>query len=308
MGRRDPVEKLPLAARKNLRDSWEAKKEEIANKTSEILGQTWTVDADEKQIYAYAEEGYAKESPGSMIAQYFEAANDRLKSFVERNGEGSKKEINDVCTAHKLILDVNIGRELSYNGVAVLEDGSLAILFNEDRLAVNIDDALAEDKLQKALNEAPTTAATMSFVARSGIEKDWEPEYAAIQDKIRKTLQDEEITLDPRFQETHDALKSAGGQDADRWEQNLGNFTKMYFEAAAGALESQQFGSDEMLREAILEEMGKKTVAFRVVEKGKMKKSYNESVLEDGVLYLQTAAEYFGTNIDNIANDLVDLM
>lgn len=37
---------------------------------SEVLGTEWTLDADLKQIYAYAQDGYAKESLGSCVAKY----------------------------------------------------------------------------------------------------------------------------------------------------------------------------------------------------------------------------------------------
>jgi hypothetical protein len=51
-----------------VRDSWEAKKEGLAKKISEHLGVEWTIDINPNQIYAYAKDGYAKESPGAMIA------------------------------------------------------------------------------------------------------------------------------------------------------------------------------------------------------------------------------------------------
>ena len=72
MSRLPPVEKLPLAVRKDLRDNWDAKKPELEKELSDILGEPWTIEVDPLQIYAYATEGYAKESTGSMLKEYAE--------------------------------------------------------------------------------------------------------------------------------------------------------------------------------------------------------------------------------------------
>lgn len=168
-------------------------------------------------------------------------------------------------------------------------DGKLAILFNADRLAVNIDDCLEESKLTKALNEAPNAAASgMSFVARTSIDTEWEREAERTKKTFSEILQTD-VTLDPNFQQTYDALKAAKDASDDHWETNIGNFTRFYFEALASSLKSQNFDSDEMMREALVEALEKGTIAFRVVEQGKMKALYNECAFEDGVLYMQVS-------------------
>lgn len=224
------------------------------------------------------------------LARYVRAANDRLKSYVDKHGDGGKNEINTACTAHALTIDVNLEHDFIYNGCAVTSDGKLAILFNADRLAVNIDDCLEEDKLSKALNNASTSSGgSMSYVARSSIEKEWDQELERTKRTFANILQTD-VTLDPNFQQTYDALKAASdGSDDDRWETNIGNFTRFYFEGLADGLKSQKFDSDEMMREAILEALEKATISFRVVDKEKMKKLYNECVFEDGVLYMQAS-------------------
>jgi hypothetical protein len=50
-----------------VRDDWEAKKADIEAKLSEILGTPWTFEVDLLQIYAYAQEGYAKENYGAYL-------------------------------------------------------------------------------------------------------------------------------------------------------------------------------------------------------------------------------------------------
>lgn len=182
-------------------------------------------------------------------------------------------------------MDVDLEKKFLYNGCAVTSEGKLAILFAEDRLAVNIDDPLEEEKLVKALNDAPTTSASMSYVARESIQTGWDSEIERTQKKLSEMLQID-ITLEPRFQEVHVALK-ASSESPSHWETNLGNFSRFYFEALCSSLQSQKFDSDEMMREALVEAMEKKTVALRIVDEAKMTASYNECVFEDGVLYMQ---------------------
>lgn len=240
------------------------------------------------------------------LDRYIGAALDRLRSFIDRHGDAGKKEINDVCTAHALTLDVNTEHDFLYNGCAVTPEGQLAILFNEDKLAVNIDDPLEEDKLAKALNSAPTAGAAMSYVARSSIENGWEKDAEETKKKFSDILQTE-VALDPQFQQTHDALKASSEIELDRWEGNIGDFTRFYFEALANGLKSQNFDSDEMMREALVEALEKGRIAFRIVEKSQMKALYNECVFEDGILYMQvskrTNARAGGLEADSYIDD-----
>jgi hypothetical protein len=50
-------------------------------------------------------------------------------------------------------------------------------------------------------------------------------------------------------------------------------------------LEYQKFKGDDMLQEGLAEVLSSKTFKFRIVDK--LKKGYNEAVIEDGVGYLQ---------------------
>lgn len=208
-----------------------------------------------------------------------------MNRFIEHHGEEGKKEINTVCTAHELTIDVDLAKKELYNGCAVTPEGQLAILFHEDKLAVNIDDALDVPKLAAALNEAPTASSSMSYVARKSVQEGWDAEAERIQKSFAEILQTE-IALEPKFQETYEALKAASDAP-EHWETNLGNFTKFYFEALASSLKTQKFDSDEMMREAIVEALEKGRVAFRIVPDGQMKAIYNECAFEDGVLFMQ---------------------
>jgi hypothetical protein len=287
MSRLPPAEKLPLVVRKNIRDDWDSKKGDFESRLSEVLGETWTIDIDPLQIWPYGEEnGYAKTSTGSMIAEYIDSAIQRLKSFVERYDDEVKSEINAICHSHVLTMDLDADNKCHYNGCTVSASGQLVILFGRDYLGVNIYDPLDPEKLANALNEAPAPAdLSLSFVARRSIKSDYDAEIKSVQEKINSLLQ-KEMTLDPNFAEVYAKLKGASNAQ-DRWEQNFGNFIFLYMEALASSLGYQKFGEDDMMREALQEVVESNKVVFRVVDDGKMKESYNESVIEDGVLYLQ---------------------
>ncbi|KAI1644978.1 uncharacterized protein F4817DRAFT_345192 [Daldinia loculata] len=107
MSRLPSVEKLPLALRKNIRDEWDNKKFDLEQKLSDTLTTSWTVDVNPNQLYAYAEEGYAKESIGSCIAEYINGAIYRLKEFKDNAGEDGLKELNTICYAHVITIDLD---------------------------------------------------------------------------------------------------------------------------------------------------------------------------------------------------------
>ncbi|KAJ8104576.1 hypothetical protein ONZ43_g7784 [Nemania bipapillata] len=140
MSKLPPVEKLPLALRKNVRDGWDAKKEAIETRISETFGVPWKIDVNPNQIYAYAKDGYAKESLGDCIHEYFDSASRRLVEFEETYGEDGVKELNSICHAHVMVMDIDDQKRFSYCGADVI-DGQLRLLFAPGYLASNISSA-----------------------------------------------------------------------------------------------------------------------------------------------------------------------
>ncbi|KAL6900197.1 hypothetical protein GGI43DRAFT_427873 [Trichoderma evansii] len=288
MGRLPPVEKFSLAVRKNIRDEWENRKPEFEHSISNVLGEPWTIEIDLRQVCAYAEGDYAAKTPGSMVSAYFDGVLYQLDRFISKHGDRGKEELNTIASARTITMDLDESKKFSYCGCAVSATGSLVILFRESLLGVNIADACSLENLESALNDAPSTASA------KGIKR----ELGEILGK--------DIALEPRFEQAFDKLSTAG--DAS-WQRNLGSYHKMYYESLVSYLRYQKFGDDDMMSEAFHEGIDKATVAFRIVDKGELKYStYNECVIEDGTLILQTTAEYYGTNIADIANKLTELL
>ncbi|KAI1751041.1 hypothetical protein F4782DRAFT_201606 [Xylaria castorea] len=310
MSKLPPVEKLPLALRKSVRDDWDAKKGDVEAKISEILGVAWTIDVNPNQIYAYSESSaYAKERLGACLHEYFDNAFYRLKDFEEIYKEDGVKELNEIAHAHVLTLDVDEQKRFSYCGADVSE-GQLRLLFAPDGLGVNVSSCLDRDVLLKALNDAPSQdGAVMSYLARTSIRENYDPKIEAIRQRIGELVAKPDIKLSPNFEENFAKLLEESKQkktDLNKdWQQYLGGTTRLYFEGLVSQLEWQKFEDDDLLQEGFNDVISKGEVVFRVVDK-LVKGSYNESVIEDGILYLQTTPKTWASNVDDAANKLID--
>ena len=54
----------------SVRDEFESKRGELEQSLSEVLGVPWKIEVNPNQLYAYANESYAHNSIGRMIAEY----------------------------------------------------------------------------------------------------------------------------------------------------------------------------------------------------------------------------------------------
>jgi hypothetical protein len=180
-------------------------------------------------------------------------------------------------------MDFDEKNTVSYCGAKVGPEGELIILFTKGNLGTNTSYAADTNNLTKALNEAPSTVRPMSYVARASIRSDYDPNVQQIQEKLNKIL-GQEIAIVPNFEANFEKLKAKANADSG-WEQNFGRSHFSYLEGLVSQLEYDKFGEDDMLQEGLLEAMEKHAVHVRVVDQ--TKRSYNETVIEDGILYLQ---------------------
>lgn len=211
---------------------------------------------------------------------------------MENHGEDGLDELNAIGHAHVLTIDVDEAKQFSYCGIDVHE-GKLRILFQEDNLGTNIDDALDPSVLFKALNNAPAPeGAAMNFVARMDVRREYEPNAENVRKQIADILARPDIKLSPNFEDTYakllEASKDSKSDLREDWASTIGAFTRMYFEGLVTQLKSQKFHEDEMLQEGFNEEVSKGEIAFRVVD-SLQKGTYSEAVFENGVLYLQVS-------------------
>ncbi|KAK2746325.1 hypothetical protein FQN57_003207 [Myotisia sp. PD_48] len=308
MGRLPPAEKLPLSVRKNVRDEWESNKPDLENQLSELLSEAWTIDINPSAIWPYHNDGYAKDSLGSCIKAYVEGVQWQLKSIINKYGDDVKSEINTICHARVITLDYDEEKRFSYCGCDVA-DGKLRIFFADGYLGTNIDDAAAESNLFPALNAAPSDK-PLSFIARTGIRQDWDPEAAGIQKQLAEILNKPDFKVTPNFEDIFKKLETAtkkgGSGIREDWQSVLGSYVLKYFEGAVYQLKYQKFNEDDMLQEGFNEAVEKGEIAVRIVDE--LESGYCECKIEDGVLYLQCTAENFGVNIDDAAAKIMDLL
>jgi hypothetical protein len=238
--------------------------------------------------------------------RYFDDATRRLDEFRNTYNEDGVKELNTLCHAHVMTMDIDEEKRFSYGGVDVHE-GQLRILFAPDRLGSNISDCLNISTLLKALNDAPAPEPQpLSFSARTGIRQYYDPKIEEIRKRIGEILEKPDFKLTPNFEAnfaklTEESKVKKTGLRQD-WQEVLGNYTKLYFEGLASQLEWQKFEDDELLREGLNDVLEKGEVVMRIVDKLESG-SYNECVFEDGILYIQVKLPSFCVNMCNPLHD-----
>lgn len=291
---RAPVEKLPLAARKDsicillktllnvVRDGWEAEKETISTKVAAILGQTYSLEVDMNALYPYAGEGYAKDRPGEMTKNYFEGFLYQLENYSRKYGDDGKASFNNTVTAKKITLEIDDTGKVSYCGCDI-KDGRFRILSGENYLATNINDA-CYDMLKAVENaEASTGGSGLSVGAKGNVKDTVDKEFPALEKQFSEIL-GTKITLDANLEANYAKLRPESGfNDA-----YLGTVTVAYLNGFAYQLEYLKFKGDEMMQEAFQEACSKSIIRVEVVDTLKHG-SYNDAIFEDGVCKLQVS-------------------
>ncbi|KEZ42129.1 Uncharacterized protein SAPIO_CDS6373 [Scedosporium apiospermum] len=307
-----PVEKFPLAVRKNIRDKWDSQKDQFAKDLSELLGTEWAIEVDLPQVFAYAESGtWSYDSFGSSVAEHVRGGIGRLRDFIERYDAETVNEINTICHAHILTLDVDEESRFDCGGADVL-DGKLRILFAPEKLNSNIGDAFKEERLLKAFNDAPPPAGDekpLSFITRLFKRIKYDAKIEEIRTQIGEALNKPDIKLTPNFEDTYAKLKVESQAkdnrlDQKHWEEHIPDWTFRYFKGFLGSIKWQHFDTDDMLQEGFNEAVDKGEIAFRIVDT--TKSGTSEFAIEDGVFYLQVTARNWGSNIDDAARGIVD--
>ena len=241
-----------------------------------------------------------------------EGALDSIERYVDRNGEDGKSELNTLASSHTIAMDVTSKPGINYTGCEIA-GGVLRILFVKDMLGTNVADSLVY--LSEAVNDAGTSSddTSLDFNARMGIKNDYESEIGAVQAKFQKILATPTLDIEPNFEQNYAAIKvfiktSKRSDSLPReWQKSLGRFTLDYFQNFAEVMENKGFGDDDMLQEGFKEAVEKNQIALRIVDK-LSKGNYNEPFIENGVLYIQTTAENWATNVGDPAYQLIDIL
>ncbi|KAJ3513001.1 hypothetical protein NLJ89_g3186 [Agrocybe chaxingu] len=294
------LEKLPLAVRKDLRDNFESKKEEFESQINEILGVAVKINIEPNAVWAYAEASGAS-SAGSTIAGYIEGFVDAAKSYVSKFGDLGKEYFKNAVSKAELTLVVNEKGADADSIHADVKDGVFRILFHQERLGYN--QSWLSDPFVKAIDTAPQEG--FDLLAKHSIETEYNAEIETVQEEIGKTLNLPDVVLDPNFEENYSKLLKKADKD---WQRTFGRATFEYFnDGLKSQLERQGFKGDEMLQEGFAEGVPSKTFKLRIVDKTKSG-STNETILEDGVVFIQTTIDNWWYNVYEAGSKVVDLL
>ncbi|KAJ7334268.1 hypothetical protein DFH08DRAFT_303266 [Mycena albidolilacea] len=215
--------------------------------------------------------------------------------------ENGKSFFNEAVTQSELTLTVNPLGDKGETISSAVKDGVYCIMFRHDRLGYNQN--WLDDTMLPAIESAPREGFSLS--AKSSIENEYEAEVDETRDEINK-LCGTEFTLDPNFEEIYKVLTEAGDKVNDKtWQARIGQTVLSYFKGLKYQLERQGFKDDDMLQEGLQEIVESKTFKVRVLPKTN---STTETVIEDGVVYLQTSPERWGYNSSDMGEGLLKLL
>ncbi|KAF8155994.1 hypothetical protein B0H34DRAFT_517144 [Crassisporium funariophilum] len=292
-----PVEKLSLAVRKQIRDEFEAKREDLESQIAELLGYLLNVKIDVNAVWAYAK---PDSSPGSVFYGYVDGFIYALKSFVEKFGDLGKVYFKTTVTANELSINANELGEEAESISADVKDGVFRILFHHDRLGYN-QTSLA-DPLVKAINKAPHEG--FSLLAKHSIATEYDPEIDDLREEIGTILNLPDVVLDANLEANYAKLLTKKDQD---FEEAFGRATLAYFaDGLKPQLKTQGFEGDEMLQEGFAEGIPSKTIRLRVVDS--TTSGYCEVKIEEGVLYMQMPADRWYCNIYDAGSGILELL
>jgi len=298
-----PVERLPLIVRKDIRDNYEPKRDEVAKKISETLKVDFKITIDPHATFAYADDGWAKNSHGQVLASYLDAFLSGFERMLEESPEDAVECFNEVVTKSELTLTIDETGKHSYVGCDV-KDGVFRILFGQGYMGTNISD-ISYYKIPQAINDAPRTS-DFPLLVRDSIRKIYDAQIGEVKDEIAKIVGSSDFTLDPNWLANYKAMKAY--KDQSSWqEKNFGEVALEYFKGLQSQLEYQKFRDDEMMQEGLWDAVDERTFQLRIVDKLE-KGSYNETVIKAGVAYIQTTPNYWYTNVSDACYGLAELL
>ncbi|EPS41892.1 hypothetical protein H072_4135 [Dactylellina haptotyla CBS 200.50] len=313
--------KLPLIAKKNIRDEYTAKIPGLQEKLKEYTGEDYEFislpDFDVLFQGINQDESYQKESIGTIAYNAYESLVDKIKYILQSNDEEIfKAHFNQVVSARKIVIVI----EDMPSGYACcrVKDGVLELVYKTQNYGTNT--SYLADELQKELDKAfaATNKGELPLSARLGFKQDFLDKKEKLEEDIAEELEGNKITLvaDPAeiwrlAVEEFDKLKKRDQSEIDLESvgRNMGAAIFAYFEGFKSAL-NYQFKQDEMMIEGFLDLCPKKEVHFKLVPKGSLSKdrSYNDGIFEDDAYVIRATPQTWYTNVSYACDQLEKLL
>ena len=248
--------------------------------------------------------------------KYIVEATAQIARLIETYGEDGRSELNRLADSHTVTLLSTADPSIEYTDCDI-HNGTLRLLFAKDQLGVNI--SRAAENIADAINNASlvspeplSNTGRLSFLALQSIKLDYEPHLLGLRSAITDCVGSSDTTLNPNFDVNFRKLAAYKGTDYDfprDWQKTLGLITRRYFEGLTHYLQDAGFAGDDLLKDGLREALFRGEVAVRVVDNLCTEgRDFFECLIEDGVLYLQTLARYWGTGCDDVARGLLDIL
>ena len=175
------------------------------------------------------------------------------------------------------------------------------------------------ENIDEAVNKAGVASAgsgdvgSLDFNAKPEVKKNYDSKVEGPEGEVKKVLITPIFEFIPNFQQNFALLDSwhkTGKTDnmfPRGWQTQLGDHTFTYSQYFEEQLEDDGFSRNDILQEEFKEAAKKNELALRAVKK-LTKGNYNECVIENGVLYIQTTPEHWTSNCRDPAAGLVDIL
>ncbi|KAF3929395.1 hypothetical protein ABW19_dt0206480 [Dactylella cylindrospora] len=309
--------KLPLLARKNIRDEYDAKIGGLKEKIKEYTGEEYNFILDFPTLYPTLDtsQSYQAESPGTIAYNVFEGFTEKLGRITQ---EGEDKIVVDFFNWVVSSRNVNIlvtDESTSYSSCRIKE-GVLEILFKPGNYGTN--SSYACDELEKELDKAfkASNPGELPLAAKKGFQDDFLAKKEKLEADIAEELLDNKVSLvaDPEaiwktaLSEWEKLKKSEKSSiDLDSVARNMGSAIYAYFEGFLGQLQ-YKFKQDDMMVEAFMESCPSKEIRVALLPKGEISRTYNDAVFDDGALVIRTIPQYWYSNVSYACDEIDKLL
>lgn len=313
--------KLPLIARKNIRDEYEAKKGGLLARIKEYTGEDYEFIVDfQEKIYPNidASQSYQAESPGCIAFSAYEGLADRLKTITDEGDDQLVKDFfNQVVSSRKIDILIE-PMESGYTACRV-RDGVLELIFKTGNYGTN--SWYLTEKLINNLDEAfaETNKGELPLEAR----KSWQDEFLSKKDKLEADIAEEllgtKVTLvaDPAeiwrvAVEEYGKLKKREQSEIDleSIRRNMGAAVFSYFDGFRYQI-NYKFKQDDLMVETFLEAAPSKEIRFELVPEltpGYTYSTYHEALFANDAFILRTTPKKWYTNSSYVCENIDALL
>jgi len=278
----DVDQKIPLLIRIQIRDKFEAKRQEHLDKLNAATGGKWTAAFDFEDVYTKLTQYQDR------IPNYTESILNNLVSNLVTKLKDDMFKQSFVASIPKQSISLAIDKNIkSYFDIS-LKDGAMVVTYKPDNYGTNAGD------LAKNIEPILDPGHKLPLLTRLGIRDKFD---AKKQEHLAKldAATGGKWTVDPKWEEVYAALST--------YHDRLPGYAESVFSSLVNNLVTQM--KDSMIKEAFVDATPKQTIWFAI---DKNVKSYFDVALKDGGLVVTYKPDNFGTNAGDVGKNIDKLL